>query len=174
MPANAVAASKRRMPQSPIPSSAVQAGTCHLPQPPPNMSRQLPSPQQQHPQQPQSNVGLTLPQVVALVDRRLTTLEVFMREQQQQPQQREVVAAEGISKELEAVLDEFQSRFEILAEELSSLKNIVLSLQSYTMDVNKRLLEERFLPDDVNEEAIEPPQDDVEQEEETSAVASVY
>ena len=87
-----------------------------------------------------------------------------MRDQQQQ-QPKELVAAEGISKELEAVLDEFQSRFEILAEELSSLKNIVLSLQSYTMDVNKRLLEERIIPGNEDEE---------EQQQGGAAIGRVY
>jgi hypothetical protein len=31
----------------------------------------------------------------------------------------------------------------MLAEEIQTIKNMVLSLQSYTMDVNKMLLEER-------------------------------
>jgi len=42
-----------------------------------------------------------------------------------------------------AVLDEFNARFEIMAEEIANIKSIVLSLQSYTMNVNKMLLEER-------------------------------
>ena len=41
------------------------------------------------------------------------------------------------------VLDEFNNRFEILAQEIDSLKDIVLKLQSYTMDVNKMLIDER-------------------------------
>ena len=40
--------------------------------------------------------------------------------------------------------DEFNSKFEILAGELAELKDIVLKLQTYTMDVNKTLYEERI------------------------------
>jgi hypothetical protein len=41
-------------------------------------------------------------------------------------------------------LDEFNARHELLANEIGSLKNVVMSLQSYTMDVNKMLLQERI------------------------------
>ena len=44
----------------------------------------------------------------------------------------------------EDILNEINSRFELLAEEISNIKDIVLKLQSYTMDVNKTLLEERI------------------------------
>jgi hypothetical protein len=41
-------------------------------------------------------------------------------------------------------LDEIDIRFNILAEEVSNLKQIIMELQSYTMSVNKMLLEERI------------------------------
>jgi len=41
------------------------------------------------------------------------------------------------------VLDEFNNRFEILAQEIDNIKDIVLKLQCYTMDVNKMLVDER-------------------------------
>jgi predicted metal-dependent hydrolase len=41
------------------------------------------------------------------------------------------------------LLDELNERCELLAEEVINLKNIVLNLQSYTMEVNKTLMEER-------------------------------
>ena len=37
----------------------------------------------------------------------------------------------------------FDRRFELLAEEINNLKDLLLKLQSYTMDVNKTLMEER-------------------------------
>ena len=40
-------------------------------------------------------------------------------------------------------MDDFNTRFDALADEIANMKNIVLSLQSYTMDVNKVLMEER-------------------------------
>jgi len=39
---------------------------------------------------------------------------------------------------------EFNHRYEVLAEEILNLKMIVMKLQSYTLDVNKALIEERI------------------------------
>jgi hypothetical protein len=39
---------------------------------------------------------------------------------------------------------EFSHRYDMLASELLDLKNIVMKLQSYTMDINKTLIEERI------------------------------
>ena len=89
----------------------------------------------------QSN-GLTLPQVISLIDSRLIKLEKFMIEKQDNitytnnPMNEEVVSNE--------IVDEFQERFLLLAEEINLLKDTVLKLQTYTMDVNKTLLEERI------------------------------
>jgi hypothetical protein len=87
------------------------------------------------------NVGLTLPQVIALIDKRLVHLETLSTETVTDASNGEVeVEREQISPE---ILDEFNSRFEIMAEEIANLKNIVMNLQMYTMEVNKQLLEER-------------------------------
>ena len=94
--------------------------------------------------------GLTLPQVITLVDRRLIVLETHMKENLQlrendqaliRPAERDDV---DVPDNVATILEEYNSRFEILADEISNLKNIVLSLQSYTMDVNKALLNERI------------------------------
>ncbi len=101
-----------------------------------------PAPQQVQSQQPAG--GLTLPQVIAVIDTRLVTLEKFMKSQQDNT----VKPSENISiapstGELDDIVNEFNSRYAILAEEIENIKNIVLNLQSYTMNVNKTLLEER-------------------------------
>jgi hypothetical protein len=44
---------------------------------------------------------------------------------------------------MEEMVEEFDKRYNMLAEEIINIKNIVLSLQSYTMEVNKTLLDER-------------------------------
>ena len=97
--------------------------------------------------QPQQPSGLTLPQVIALIDTRLIKLEKFMNEKQDpisytnnpmnQP-------TEDVPSNMGEILEEFQQRFLLLAEEINLLKDTVLKLQSYTMDVNKVLLEERI------------------------------
>ena len=117
---------------------------------------------QPEPPVPQSNntitppAGLTLPQVIALVDTRLIKLEQFMKESQSPDRQsqtsfssqvdiiRDKPVTEGQeSVNLNDILEDYNNRFIILAEEISQIKDTLLKLQSYTMDVNKMLLEER-------------------------------
>ena len=87
--------------------------------------------QQQQQQQQPNGSGLTLPQVIALVDTRLIRLETFMKETQQQ---------KGENHD-NSIFEEYNNRFTILADEIANIKDIVLRLQSYTMEVNKTLLE---------------------------------
>ena len=95
---------------------------------------------------------LTIPQVIDNIGKRLIILETFMNETKQgnvSSIQRNVEKPiiETISTEntnqLDEIVDEFDKRHQILATEIASLKDIVLNLQKYTMDVNKMLLEER-------------------------------
>ena len=98
--------------------------------------------------QPNMGVGLTLPQVIAVVDKRLMTLETFMQNQtienvrtgstQMSPSQSD------IPENLKEVFDEYASRFDIIADELASLKDTIMKLQTYTMEVNKTLMEDRI------------------------------
>ena len=92
--------------------------------------------------------GLTLPQVISLVDKRLITLETFMRESQNgvsTSTSASTSASTSVSEDaVNQLADEFNSKFEMLAQEVADLKDIVLKLQSYTMDVNKTLFEERI------------------------------
>jgi N-methylhydantoinase A/oxoprolinase/acetone carboxylase beta subunit len=86
-----------------------------------------------------SKNGLTLPQVIALVDSRLTKLE----ESATQPKPSSTT--DHVSEEaLKPILQEYDHRFTMLATQINDLKEIVIKLQSYTMDVNKTLLEERI------------------------------
>jgi len=45
--------------------------------------------------------------------------------------------------ELNPIIQEFNDRFELFATEIAMMKDQLLKLQTYTMDVNKMLLEER-------------------------------
>jgi hypothetical protein len=108
-------------------------------------NRMTPSSQQQSGQNINAP-GLTLPQVIALIDRRLTNLEKFAKESKEVP----VTTTSSTQSAPEQItlpndlLEEFNNRFELLATEMNNMKDIVLKLQSYTMDVNKTLLEERI------------------------------
>ena len=86
---------------------------------------------QQQPQPQPQQAGLTLQQVIALIDKRLTNLET-------------VEVNENDTTELEDMTEEYENRFDILAQEISELKQTVLSLQTYTMEVNKMLFDEKM------------------------------
>lgn len=97
-------------------------------------------------QQQTSAGGLTLPQVIALVDRRLVVLETFMKDTKAAPPAPVQAPAQQtpVQQVDEEVLDEINNRFELLAGEVVELKDILIKLQSYTMEVNKRLVDERI------------------------------
>jgi len=109
-----------------------------------------PEPPQPIQQQQQTQQGLTLPQVISVVDARLIKLEKFMNESQQQstqvPQQQYVNQPSNAEKPQYVspnFINEIEARFDLLAQEIMVLKDTILKLQTYTMDVNKMLLDER-------------------------------
>jgi len=99
-----------------------------------------------------SPAGLTLPQVIAVVDSRLIALETFMKETKNAtPAQPKTTQTQPQTQISDETIDELNDKFEILANEIADLKDIVLKLQSYTMEVNKTLMEERIsILSDVN------------------------
>jgi hypothetical protein len=120
-----------------------RAGISSEPQPPIQTSQQ------------QQQQGLTLPQVISVVDARLIKLEKFMNETQQQlhePQQQlptQQLPTQQLPQDQYVstnFMNEVETRFDLLAQEIMMLKDSLLKLQSYTMDVNKMLLDERVLP----------------------------
>jgi hypothetical protein len=122
--------------------------------PTPNPANNNVRPQTSKPSSDQTNIsqsGLTLPQVIAVVDRRLINLETFMKESKEQKpatQNVQFSISEQANTQIPSfqsdIIDEYNHRFEILADEIANLKDIVLKLQTYTMDVNKMLVDERI------------------------------
>ena len=103
-----------------------------------------------------NTAGLTLPQVISLIDSRLSVLEKFMNDTKsvriQTPVVNENITMTEVSpvqpsaiqpSAIQPVLDEYNNRFIMLAEEIGQMKDTLMKLQSYTMDVNKMLLDER-------------------------------
>ena len=99
-------------------------------------------------QQQQPGAGLTLPQVIALVDKRLVNLETFMKETKAQVPKQTVPLApmpSAPSADLDdALVEEINTKFELLATEVAELKDMIVKLQSFTMEVNKKMFEERI------------------------------
>ena len=120
------AAKKRRAPPSTEP---IRPPMSNIPGKPPGQSNGS------------SSSGLTLPQVIALIDTRLVRLETVTKTIMDSSN------SETTDKSMDAIspeiMEEFNTRFEIIAEEVANIKNIVLNLQSYTMNVNNMLLQER-------------------------------
>lgn len=93
--------------------------------------------------------GLTLPQVISVIDKRLVNLESFMKETKENPilmagnQTEENQDAPGfiVPSEFNTFVNEINDRFQMFADEIETMKNTLLKLQSFTMDVNKALLE---------------------------------
>ena len=121
------------------------------------------TPQQPTPIQSQSaetssmdSPKLTLPQVIAVIDNRLINLEQFMKEIKENSIQSEQLmnentenielndSSEVIKVPIAEYVVEMDKKFELLVEEISELKDIVLKLQSFTMEVNKTLMEDRI------------------------------
>ena len=122
----------------------------------------MPGSQDSMPQttQPSAGTGLTLPQVIAVVDRRLVALETFAKETRAKalvaPVQvlapAQAPASAPAPTVAEEFLEEVNTKFELLANEIAELKDMLIKLQSYTMEVNKRLVDERIqLLSDVKE-----------------------
>lgn len=133
--------------------------------PPPQVNSCSISSQQQNAslskQIPSDNMskGLTLPQVIQIVDQRLTLLEKYVSENKNNievteknsninnstvlPHEENNNLLTDIENSIKDIVIEFDKRYELLAEEIGNLKEIVLNLQSYTMGVNKMLIEER-------------------------------
>ena len=80
-----------------------------------------------------SQAGLTLPQVISNLDVRIKSLET------------NIPAMNGMDTIFSSgIIDEFNSRFEILANELADIKDTILKLQTFTMEVNKTMHDERI------------------------------
>ena len=81
---------------------------------------------------------MTLQQVISTVDKRLSQLETIVQSNNKN------ATNNNESSDLPLIVDEFNNRFELIVTEINSLKDIVMKLQSYTMEVNKMLVDERI------------------------------
>jgi hypothetical protein len=94
-----------------------------------------PPPQQQQQQQVPSGARLSIPQVITMLDSRLSKLESGAKGAVVTPTATEVPTK---------FMDEMESKFMMLAEEITTMKDVIMKLQAFTMDVNKTLFEERI------------------------------
>jgi hypothetical protein len=93
-------------------------------------------------QSPDAPRKLTLPEVISVFDKRISKLEENLKSTSNQTSNTMQALSDAPSN-LNEILGEFNMRFEVLADEISTLKDTILRLQTFTMDVNKMLLNER-------------------------------
>lgn len=104
--------------------------------PPPNVPSRAPPPQPP----PPAGVRMSVPQVLAMFDARLNKLEAAAKSP---------VSAPEFDR---SILDDMESKFMMLVEEITTMKDVIMKLQSFTMDVNKTLFDERIqIMSDMNE-----------------------
>ena len=109
-----------------------------------NISQTQQQPPMQQQQQQTGAKPMSLPQVLKMFDSRLVTLEKATNEAKPESS---IVESQIISQEetnaIKEILNEYGERFQMLAGEIQEMKSALMKLQTYTMDVNKTLLEER-------------------------------
>lgn len=99
--------------------------------------------------------GFNLQQIFSIINTRLLKLEKFMNDssalmENSENKTIEGTASEGqisndaIMEQLQQIVDEYNVRFNVFSEEISKLKDTILNLQSFTMEVNKTLYQERI------------------------------
>lgn len=110
-------------------AKAKRAGIAPTPPPPPQ--------QQQQQQQIPPGARLSIPQVITMLDSRLVKLESATKSAVVTP----VAAASEVPTKF---MEDMESRFMMLAEEITTMKDVIMKLQAFTMDVNKTLFEERI------------------------------
>ena len=123
---NSIAAAKRR-----------RAGVTDTAPPPP------PTPSGGSQDAGQIPSRLTLPQIISMLDARLVKLEKSQIAAPVADQPAVIDTPEG-SVSVSDYVVEMDHKFGVLVEEITNLKDIVLKLQAYTMDVNKMLVDERI------------------------------
>lgn len=103
----------------------------------------VPQPQQsQGSNQPQSQTKLTIPAYLSLLESRLLTLEKRVDGSDGTALMVEMDGPDGAKNTMKITdyMEDMDKRFQMLAEEITNMKDIVLSLQRYTMEVNQNLL----------------------------------
>ncbi len=101
---------------------------------------------------PQSRAGgMSLPQILNVIEKRILSLEKAVEDNREASLSTDVSEPIDINAQLRPIIDEYDARFEMLATQINELKDTLMKLQSFTMDVNKTLFEERNLRASVSE-----------------------
>lgn len=96
---------------------------------------------------PPVNGRMSLPQLLNNFENRLKAIETSKPvTENEKPMNFTVTDPDGTIKKmtLSEYMADMDNKFFMLADEITSMKDIIVKLQSYTMEVNKTLMEERI------------------------------
>lgn len=102
----------------------------------PTSTAQPPQPTTDNRQPPQ---GYTIQQVITTFDKRIRQLEELTQSNTNTSTNNEIS-----TDQYNEMINEFNNRFELMVIEINDLKDIIIKLQSFTMEVNKTLMNERI------------------------------
>ena len=88
--------------------------------------------------------GMQLTQILGVIDSRLKVLENKKTDVPVSDTEQKLVSPD--------MVQEYEARFQMLATEINDIKDILLKLQSFTMEVNKTLFEERSKETDIEQQ----------------------
>lgn len=116
----------------------------NLPPPPPTFSpsssSSSPSPSASASANQPPRPMMTLPQILSILEKRLSALE----KNKEVDETMMPTHAGAISDSLKETLDEYESRFDMLAEQINHIKDTLMKLQTFTMEVNKTLFQDKI------------------------------
>lgn len=108
----------------------------------PETSTPSPSPSQPQPQSQSQQSKMTIPAYLSLLESRLLQLEKRVDGSDGTTLMVEMDTPDGAKNTMKITdyMEDMDKRFHMLAEEITNMKDIVLSLQRYTLEVNQNLL----------------------------------
>ena len=120
----------------------------------------------------QIQTKLTFQQIVTVIDGRLTKLEQEMKSKvAPAPAPAQVKTQAPVQDPVtKSQIEEMESKFMMLAEEITAMKDIIIKLQSFTMDVNKTLFDERI---QIMSDVCTIKEEDIEKEEEEAQSSEI-
>lgn len=92
----------------------------------------------------QGQQKLTFQQIITVIDNRISKLEQEMKNKVAQPPAPAQAPAPAKDQVTKSQLEDMENKFMMLAEEITTMKDVIMKLQSFTMDVNKTLFNERI------------------------------
>ena len=105
----------------------------------------IPTPQPvQAVQGQQLQTKLSFQQIVTVIDGRLTKLEQEMKSKAAQVTAQVPAQVQPKDQVTKSQMEEMENKFMMLAEEISTMKDVIMKLQAFTMEVNKTLFDERM------------------------------